>query len=150
MASAIKCPSCESNHTRRCEMAYEQSISQTDGPRYSTTHVSNIAARVAPPSPPLSPAYWRLRYARFGIPAGLLILAAFAIAIGLIAEGKGSVAPFVIAPISVGTFLLWHGFPPAGSLDAERYNQQLEEYNSAFDLYQRLWICFDCGHVFKP
>lgn len=150
MTNNHRCPECSATNTRRCALAYEQATSTNYGPNFNTTHVSGIAHRVSPPSAPLPPSYWKSRWLKFGIPGACLILLFLWIGFSFMVRGEPSRATFVVVPIFLGSFLVWHGWPPTGALDSTNYEKLLAEFNDDLSLYQRLWVCLSCGKIFNP
>lgn len=47
-------------------------------------------------------------------------------------------------------FAFWLGMPPAGSFDHDAYSRALAQYTEDMALYEQLWMCGDCGVIFKP
>jgi hypothetical protein len=87
---------------------------------------------------------------KLGLPGLLLAVYAPIVALAHFADGKGGNAFFVVVPFALGLFLIWHGWPPKGSLSAEKYEVELSKYQSDRELYEKLWFCNDCGQIFKP
>jgi hypothetical protein len=109
---------------------------------------------VSPPAPPAPPSFWKARFLKVGLPGLILLILCvpiLAIALAaLVVDGKANIGIGVIVPATVGAFLLWHGWPPSGSLSNEKYQSQFKEYQAACALYEKLWVCLSCGHIFKP
>jgi hypothetical protein len=71
MSRTLCCPGCGSNQVRRHEQIWLQGQSMVRGPRYTTTRISDLAQRHAPPSLPRTSGYW---YARLAWHAGLALV----------------------------------------------------------------------------
>ena len=150
MSNTNRCPDCSSNNTRRCELVYEQGVATIHGPHFDTMRVSSIAQRVSPPRPPISPDFWKARLLRYGLGAALFAGIGLLLLVLSIAQAKFDQSLFTLIPTAIGLFIGWHGWPPRGSLSQAAYQVACSEYAQASDLYRRLWICLDCGKIFKP
>lgn len=146
----MDCPHCSSAHTKRCEVLYAQGTSMSFGPEYSAFNVSGMASRVSPPSPPTPPSYFKRRLVLMGIPGLLLCLLSVGLFLMLWANKGLSSAPGGLVPGVLGAYLLWQAWPPQGSLSDASYQVLCDEYVRNLRLYQTLWACTDCGHVFQP
>lgn len=143
------CPSCTSRNTKKCEIVYEQGVSTIYGPNFDTTRVSQMADRVSPPVPPINPAFWRNRLLKFGAGAAFFILIGLFISFFWAINGNLEKAFGGIPPLGIGAFILWHGWPPKGVLDHAKYEAEQRDYESNLALYRRLWVCLDCGEIYK-
>lgn len=144
MSNSNRCPDCSSNNTRRCAVVYEAGVSTVEGPRYTTVRTSSTALKAAPPVRPVPPVE-HLKVALFWW-AAALAFAAFGVSILLSYQDYATPAGLALAAL----LAVWLGWPPAGSLDKERYEQSLNEYSKDLALYKQLWMCGDCGKIFMP
>lgn len=108
------CPSCGSSSTKRCRVAYEQSLNS--GPTFDTQRA--FGKRAAPPTlAPLWPA---------AACAGIAMVTVF----------REPAFAGIALLCGAGLFLNRRRLKP--------------EYDIAVMLYDKLWICGDCAHIFKP
>lgn len=108
------CPTCGSPSTRRCRIAYEQSLNQ--GPTFDTQRA--FASRVAPPS---RPALWPT-------------VACTAVAVGSAAHSLALAGCALVCGVA-----FWFN-----------HRRLRPQYESDVTLYEKLWVCNDCAHIFKP
>lgn len=138
-----RCLECDSPRTQRCEIVHEAGHSTVTGPRYTTTRTSALAQRVGPPQGPLDPAVaWGLLLF-LGTPGAVIFLGALFFLVKFHTL-------FALVPLAVGLILLTAANGYRASLGKRKYAQDLAEYKENMDLYKRLWICRDCGHIFLP
>lgn len=132
-----RCQKCGSRNTQKCAAAYQQGVST--GYRGETS-LSGIARLAAPPTAP-APSRFKLILAicLFVVPVLLLI------AVVLFMLEDVSVVPAV--PLLMSGYLL---YLLLRSMKRRKHIAVLkQEYEQDLDLYQRLWICRDCGHIYE-
>ena len=88
-----------------------------------------------------------------GIP-GLLLAATCALALVFMTMGKLSPTLEVIFKVAVLAVLsaafLWFGWPIRHGLSSRHYKLEMQKHAENLTLYNNLWACMDCGHIFLP
>lgn len=132
----VYCPDCGSFHSKRCEIVYEQGSSTITGPNFDTQRTSSFADRASPPTPPQVAWHWLTSLL-------MTTLGALFVLTGL----SDWSWPALIIGVACVFFAHPHQHLPP-------YRQQVRTEMAAFErnmaLYKKLWICLDCGKVFKP
>jgi len=146
----MDCPNCSSTNAKRCEILYAQGSSVSYGPDYSTQNITGMASRVSPPVPPVHPSYFKRRLILLGLPGLLFCLLAIGLFSMLLANRGFPAALAGLIPGILGGYLLWQAWPPEGGLSSENYRQRSMHYAENLRLYDKLWACLDCGHIFSP
>jgi ribosomal protein L37AE/L43A len=142
MSQTLRCPRCGSNHVLRQEQIWLQGQSTVSGPRYTTTRISDLAQRHAPPSLPRTSGYW---YGRLAWHAGLA-LAPLGIAMFCLAT-RGSML-MVGTCTAIGLTLVWGGWP-RGRMSPDWDQMLSQEHDKAMARYRRQWACLSCGGSFQ-
>lgn len=131
------CQKCGSSNTQRCAIAYQQGVSTGFG---GETSISDIARRSAPPA---SPGLWKSwRTLVICLPVALVF---FWIAATTFKFGGISVS-------SVGTSVIFGCslYLMVGAIKHLKLGPVVKQnYEHDLDLYERLWICRDCGHIYE-
>jgi len=135
------CAVCGSRHTQRCEMVYQQGVSTGFK---GETRISALAQRAAPPVDPRQ----NLFFSVLGLTiASLLVLTLSVPTIMLfLLEGVTSIFIFFAATFSLSIYWMIKSIK---SIKIKRNAEARREYESDLILYQRLWLCRDCGHIFE-
>ena len=132
-----RCQKCGASNTQKCSIAYQQGVST--GFRGETS-ISGIARLAAPPTAP-APSRFKFILAICLLAVPILLLIAVVL---FMLEGI-PVAPAVPLLISGYLFYLL-----VRSMGRRTHIAALKkEYEQDLDLYQRLWICRDCGHIYE-
>jgi hypothetical protein len=142
MSRTLRCPCCGSNQVRRCEQIWRQGQSTIRGPRYTTTRISDLAQRHAPPSMPRTSGYW---YGRLAWHSGLALVP-LGIALFCLAY-RGSMI-MVGACMAIGLALIWGG-RPRGRMSPDWDQMLSQEHDRAMARYRRQWACLSCGGSFQ-
>lgn len=135
------CPECGSRHTQRCEMVYQQGVSTGFK---GETRISALAQRAAPPVNPRQNLFWSV----LSLATASLLVLVFSLTTIMVFLYEGLTTNFMlfIAILSLSLYLLMRAIK---SMKMKTNAEARREYESDLALYERLWLCRDCGHIFE-
>lgn len=121
----MNCPNCRSANAKRCELLYAQSTSMSYGHEFSAFNISGMASRVAPPSPPIAPSYFRRRLLLLGVPGLLLCLLGVFFFLMLLANKGLTAAPGGLIPELLGGLSAVAGLAAGGRAERNKLPRRL-------------------------